>query len=269
MMLPYFTRFLVLPVLGIIILQGANTGRFSPRPAPGFATDTHTLMLADEKIWVHVYERPGSELVFVNLHDNENTCVEAAMLFLASHGGRLIELRHGRGREVVIRRAGRMYPFDPNRMFSIKGLRKSLAHFNDISDDDLDLASGFASEVIDLIAPTSGIPVIAIHNNSPGKLTIRDFMPGEWYGPDAQAVHTAPNRDPDDFFFTNSTWLYEALADLDHNVALMAERPPDRGTLGNYINNLGGLYIIVEAEHGHIQEQTLMLEDLGSLLRNR
>ncbi len=268
-MLRYFSRFLILSLLALIILRGSNSGRFSPRRAPGIATDTHTLMLADEKIWVHVYERPGSGLVFVNLHDNENTCVDAAMLFLASHGGRLIELRHGRGREVVIRRAGRMYTFDPNRMFSIEGLRKSLAHSNNISDDDLVLATGFAAKVIALIAPTKDVPVIAIHNNSPDKLTIRDFMPGEWYGPDSRAVHIARDRDPDDFFFTNSPGLYESLAGMDHNVALMAKRPPDRGTLGNYINSLGGLYIIVEAEHGHIQEQTLMLQDLGSVLQNR
>ncbi len=267
-MLRYSSHFLVLSLLALTILRGSNSGHFSPRRAPGIATDTHTLMLADEKIWVHVYERPGSGLVFVNLHDDENTCVEAAMLFLASHGGRLIELRHGRGREVVIRRAERMYSFDPNRMFSIEGLRKSLAHSKVISDEDLDLATGFAARVIALIAPTEAAPVIAIHNNTPDKLTIQDFMPGEWYGPDSRAVHIAPDRDPDDFFFTNSPWLYESLAALGYNVALMAENPPDRGTLGYYINSLDGFYINVEAEHGHIKEQALMLEDLGLLLQN-
>jgi hypothetical protein len=225
-------------------------------------------MLADEKIWVHVYERPGAGFVFVNLHDNENTCVEVAMLFLARHGGRLIELRHGRGREVVIRRAGRLYPFDPNRMFSLKGLHKSFTRSKHPSDEDLDLAAGFAAQVIALIAPAKDVPVIAIHNNTPGKLTIRDFMPGEWYGPDSRAVHIAPDRDPDDFFFTNVPWLYESLAGIGHNVALMAERPPDRGTLGGYINSLNGFYINVEAEHGHIEEQALMLDDLGLLLQN-
>ncbi len=267
-MLRYSSRFLVLSLLALIILRGSNSGHFSPRLTPGIASDTHTLRLADEKIWVHVYERLGSELVFVNLHDDENTCLEAAMLFLASHGGRLIELRHGRGREVAIRRAGRMHTFDPNRMFSKKGLHKSFARSKHPSDEDLDLASGFAAKVIALIAPTENTPVIAIHNNTPDKLTIRDFMPGEWYGPDSRAVHIAPDRDPDDFFFTNSPWLYESLAALGYNVALMAEKPPDRGTLGGYINSLDGFYINVEAEHGHIREQAAMLDDLGSLLQN-
>jgi len=46
----------------------------------------------------------------------------------------------------------------------------------------------------------------------------------------------------------------------------MAVDPPDRGTLGNYVNNSAGIYILVEAEHGHLDRQIRMLEDLGILL---
>ena len=66
----------------------------------------HTLRLVEERVWVHIYERQGSGLTLINLHDNENTCVEAAREYIRRHGGRLVELNHGRGREVVIRRDG-------------------------------------------------------------------------------------------------------------------------------------------------------------------
>jgi hypothetical protein len=46
----------------------------------------------------------------------------------------------------------------------------------------------------------------------------------------------------------------------------MKENPVDRGSLGNLVDAMGGIYILVEAEHGHLQRQIAMLEDLGRLL---
>lgn len=243
--------------------------RFAPRVAPGVTSFTHTLRLADEKIWVHIYERPGSGLTYVSLHDDENTSAEAAIQIIMRHGGRLVELRHGRGRNVVIRKNGVKDSFDPNRMFSEKGLRRSLAYSTAYSDANLALGTNFAAEVLNLIEYSPGEPLIAVHNNTQGKLTIHDFQEGEWYGPDTREVSISAGQDPDDFFFTNSPGLYEALAALGYNAALMADTPPDRGTLGCYINSIDGLYVNVETEHGHLKEQIAMLEVLQRLLTER
>ena len=243
--------------------------RFAPHVAPGVTSFTHTLRLADEKIWVHIYERPGSGLTFVNLHDNENTSVEAAIQIISRHGGRLVELRHGRGRNVVIRRSGVMNSFDPNRMFSEKGLSRSLAYSTAFSAANLALGTRFAAEVLNLIDYPVGEPLIAVHNNTQGKLTIRDFQDGGWYGRDTRDVNISPGQDADDFFFTNSPGLYAAVVDLGYNAALMADTPPDRGTLGCYINSIDGIYVNVETEHGHLKEQVAMLEDLQRLLTKR
>ncbi len=246
-----------------------SSHRFAPRVAPGVTSFTHTLRLADEKIWVHIYERPGSGLTFVNLHDNENTSAEAAIQTITRHGGRLVELRHGRGRNVVIRKHGMMNSFDPNRMFSEKGLRRSLANSTGLSDANLALGTRFATEVLNLIGYSPAEPLVAVHNNTQGKLTIHDFQEGQLYGPDSRAVNLSTDQDPDDFFFTNSPGLFEALSDLGYNAALMAGTPPDRGTLGCYINSIDGIYVNVETEHGHLKEQVAMLEDLQRLFIKR
>jgi len=244
----------------------------SKRAPAALRAVTHTLRLEDEKVWVKVYQRPGrpagqgSGLNLVNLHDNENTSVEAAKAYIRAHGGRLMELVHGRGRTVAIRRSGILHRFDPNRMFTAAGLRQSLDYHHNLTDENLAVASRFARQVADLIELERENTIIAVHNNSPGKLTIYDFKPGEWYGDDARDVFINPAEDPDDFFFTNSPALFRALKTLRYNVALMVPDPPDRGTLGNYVNNAGGIYVLVEAEHGHLARQTRMLEDLGRLL---
>ncbi|UCD38781.1 MAG: hypothetical protein JSW54_04690, partial [Fidelibacterota bacterium] len=227
---------------------------------------THTLRLEDEKVWVREYLGPVPGLNFVNLHDNENTSAEAAKAYIRVHGGRLIELEHGRGRTVVIRRQGVLHHFDPNRMFTEEGLKRSLDYFHNLSDENLELASDFARQVVEIIGLEPDRPVIAVHNNTPGKLTIHDFEPGQWYGNDTRDIFTNPAEDPDDFFFTNSPALFRALKSLRYNIALMKENPPDRGSLGNLVDALGGIYILVEAEHGHFQRQIAMLEDLGRLL---
>jgi len=227
---------------------------------------THTFVLEEEKVWVNIYEGPRPGLTFVNLHDNENTSAEAAKVYIRSHGGRLVELIHGRGREVVIRRHGILNRFDPNRMFTENGLRQTLDYFHNLSNENIAIATDFAQKLAGIINVGKAKAIISVHNNTPGKLTIKDFQPGQWYGDDAREVFINPAEHPDDFFFTNSPTVFRALRTLRYNAALMAVDPPDRGTLGNYVNNSAGIYILVEAEHGHLDRQIRMLEDLGILL---
>ena len=77
--------------------------------------ETHTFSLGEEKVWVHIYDKPGAQVTFINLHDNESTSAEAGLAFINKYGGHLIELQHGRGREVVVRLNGELNRFDPNR----------------------------------------------------------------------------------------------------------------------------------------------------------
>ena len=239
---------------------------FLPHPLPGTTASTTTLYLGEERVWVHVHEGPTPGLTFVNIHDDEDTALEAAKLYIRDHGGRLVELRHGRGRDVVIRRNGVLDRFDPNRMFTENGLRHSLYLFGNLSDENYALAADFASTVASFIGIERDKVIIAVHNNTPDKFTINDFKPGQMYGKDTREVFVNPAEDHDDFIFTNSPALFRALKTLRYNVALMVPDPPDRGTLGNYVNNAGGIYVLVEGEHGHLSRQVRMLEDLGRLL---
>ncbi|MCH8010349.1 MAG: hypothetical protein IIA61_00110 [Candidatus Marinimicrobia bacterium] len=230
---------------------------------------THTFFLGEEKVWVDIYERAGADITLLNLHDNENTAVEAALAFIEKHGGRLIELRHGRGREIVVRLDGIMHRFDPNRMFSDVGLRASLEYFHNNTDEVFAIAAAFRDTIADLLGAKNGMVIIAVHNNTPYKMTINDFRPGEWYGEDTREVSINPQRDPDNFFVVTQDDLFAALSLSGHNVALRAQNPPDRGMLIDYCERLGVLYVTVEAEHGKLVEQEEMLETLWKILREQ
>ncbi|NOZ04490.1 MAG: hypothetical protein GXO92_07815 [FCB group bacterium] len=230
---------------------------------------TRTFYLGEEKVWVDIYERPGTNITFVNLHDNENTSAEAGRRFVAKYGGRLIELRHGRGREVVVRLHGELHRFDPNRMFSDAGLRSSLKYFRNNSDKVFAIAAAFRDSVIKLVAVREGMVIVALHNNTPDKMTINDYRPGGWYGKDTKKVSINPQRDPDNFFVVAQADLFSALSSLDYNVALRADDPPDRGMFLDYCFRHGGVFVAVEAEHGKLTEQMEMLEALRKILREK
>ena len=247
-------------------LSGQIDDLFLPHLLPGTTASTTTLYLGEERVWVHVHEGPTPGLTFVNIHDDEDTALEAAKLYIRDHGGRLLELRHGRGRDVVIRRNGVLDRFDPNRMFTENGLRHSLYLFGTLSDENYALAADFASTVASFIGIERDKVIIAVHNNTPDKFTINDFKPGQMYGEDTREVFVNPAEDHDDFIFTNSPSLFKALKAEGYNAALMAADPPDRGTLGNIVNSAGGIYLIVEAEHDHPTHQLSMLEDIGRLI---
>lgn len=228
---------------------------------------TQTIYLGEEKVWIDIYERVGADITLLNLHDNENTAVEAGLVFIEKYGGRLIELRHGRGREVVVRVDGILQRFDPNRMFSDVGLRKSLEYFQNNNDEVFSIAAAFRDSVLNLFAIHEESVVIAIHNNTPGKLSINDFRAGEWYGEDTRKVFINPHQDPDNFYVVAQHSLYGALAERGYNVALRAQNSPDRGMLMDYCVHLGALNITVETEHGKRVEQEEMLDVLWEILK--
>lgn len=237
---------------------------------PGFTQSlskvTHTIYLGDEKVWVDIYGQPGTGFTLLNLHDDENTAAEAGKAFIEKYDGRLIELRHGRGREVVVRLEGKLHRFDPNRMFSDAGLRKSLEYFRNYSDNIFAIAANFRDSLTDLFAVREGMAVIILHNNTPDKMTIKDFRPGEWYGEDTREISINPERDPDNFFVVAQNDLFAALDLKGYNVALKAHNPPDRGMVMDYFEHLEVLCVTVETEHDKLAEQAEMLEVLWEII---
>src|SRR5262245_47794530 len=75
-----------------------------------------------------------SDVVFINLHDDELTSVEATKRILRDYGGVLIEIENNAARNIRFLLHGRSYKIDPNQIFSQDGIRKSLAQFGSSSD---------------------------------------------------------------------------------------------------------------------------------------
>lgn len=200
----------------------------------------------------------NSPLLFVHLHGNETTAAEVACAAAAKQGIPTLRILNSNERLISFRLAAGQYRFDPNRIFSDAGIRNTLALYNPSADEAFAAVTAFRDTVLSLL--DTGNIIIALHNNTDERFSILH------YNDTGMPVHMNRNHDPDDFFLTNDETIYSRLRELNFNVVLEeASKVEDDGSLSIYCSRQHIRYVNVEAEHGHRQEQMLMVEALLQL----
>ena len=199
--------------------------------------------------------------LFVHLHSDEATAHEAIQAVMYQWEIPLVQLLNKSSRLVRFRLQGQAFRFDPNRIFSDKGIRQTLRLSGQYTDGAFRIVQRFRDSLLSLL-PTSHA-IVAVHNNTEGRLTIlqyRDAGSGQ--------VHLNAGQDPDDFFITNSEGLFARLKEKNVNVVLEdTGKMDDDGSLSLYCSRHHIPYINVEAQHGHRAEQLQMLETVCQILK--
>jgi hypothetical protein len=230
-------------------------------------TARRPLRLGEATVDVVISERPGSKYVYCNLHDDENTSVEAGLVALRRSGGRLVELRHGGGRDVSFRLDGETFAVDPNRIFTPEGARRTLGKLSRRTPEAEQAVERFARELRSIYAIERADVVIALHNNTEGRYSALSYEKGGELASDAAAVFIKEGGDSDDFFFVTERAVFDALRRRGYNVVLQDNRRvTDDGSLSVYCGRAGVRYINVEAQHGHREQQVAMLSALRDVL---
>ncbi len=211
------------------------------------------------------YDYDSLPVVWFNMHDDENTAVRAARRVVGH--GRLWELRHPGGRNIRFRLHGKRYGFDPNRIYTPEGRKKTLKEFSHAYTPEADTAvARFARFVLGQVVNDAAV-VVALHNNTRGRYSVESYLPGARYAADAAEVHQAPATDPDDFFYCADTLLFRRLAAAGWN-ALMQNNASvtDDGSLSVYCGRRGIRYVNIEAQRGHRRMQARMITSLQRIL---
>ena len=279
-----------------LLLEAANASRRAAAARAAGTLDSaesefHAIQLGDTEVHLRVRHGPRvpklvplalpsaarPRLRYLNLHENEQTSVEAASALLQHQPGTLIELRAGGGRLVTFRAGWRPYAFDPNRIFTNAGLRATLrqhgsdtplarAAVQDLRDAVLALLADVAALPDTPDTPdTPDLPVVALHNNGAGRYSVQAYAAGGAHARDAQAVTVNPALSPQDFFLVTRRSLFDGLRASGFNVVLQSEHPADDGSLAVWFQQHGRAYVNVEALHGHRQEQQRMLAAVAAL----
>ncbi|CEK10854.1 protein-tyrosine-phosphatase [Legionella hackeliae] len=214
---------------------------------------TITVKLGDNTK-VNILKQSGRGKTFVHLHENEVTALQAAKLYVKRKGGTLITLKHSGNRNIVFFLHGVRYEFDPNRIFTNKGITKTLKQFGPYTSEAHHEVRKLARKIICSIPPGK---VIAVHNNR--GYSIKEYFPRHALAGDAKALNYIPKSSYRNFYFVTQRHDFSRLKGLQFNVALQANHATDDGSLSYYLGNK--VYINIEAAYGALKEQLEMLND--------
>jgi hypothetical protein len=169
-------------------------------------------------------------------------------------------------RIISFRYGGYKYSFDPNRIFSREGIAKSLSEFGKNSSKAIEEVEKFGQRILQLI-PEESLCVISLHNNTPELFSALNYAPGNKRAKEAKKVYINPTHDPDDFFLTTDSHLYEKLANKGFNSILQDNKNcTDDGSLSVYCGKRNIRYVNCETEHGKTDLYFEMLKTLFNAL---
>lgn len=196
----------------------------------------------------------------INVHENENTSVHAFQSSSYAAKIKLLYLHQYGKRNIACCFNGidTSY-FDPNRIFTDDGIRKTLITNSNYTDTAAMHAKHVADSILQWLLPAKCI--IALHNNTNENYSLLSYRKKGGSANDAARVFLNPQMDTDDFIFTNNEALFKWLKKNRVNVVLQNNSGvSDDGSLSVYFKNSDVLYINIEAEQGHVDQQKKLIE---------
>lgn len=203
-----------------------------------------------------------TDFVFINLHDDEITSVDATKRILEEHGGVLIQIENNEQRNIRFKLGRHYYKVDPNTIFSEDGIKKSLDQLGRTSDRAVSEVEKLGQRITQLI-PEDAKCIVALHNNTPDFYSVTEYTAGNKRSADSKKVYINDEQDVDDFFLTTENNLYEKLADKGYNIILQDNKHcTDDGSLSVYCGKKNIRYVNCETEHGKTSQYYEMMKDL-------
>lgn len=258
------TARILLPLLFLLLALAVSCAKPSKRLLP---TVGGSYAIGSARIASLMHQREGSSLLFFNMHDDENTAVEAALRVIREYGGRVLELRHSGKRLIEFNLEGNQQAVDPNRIFTDSGAKASLERYGTYTEAGFQSVRQFADQILDRYPFAESSVIITVHNNSKDAYSLLSYTSGGEYEVDAAATHLQPGTDPDDFFFVTDRYFFDALSAKGYNVVLQDNtNVTDDGSLSVLAARRQIPYINVEAQHGHRRQQAKMIREVYRVL---
>ncbi len=212
--------------------------------------ETYSICLGKTK--VQIIKENGRGKTLVHLHENEVTALIAAKQFIAKQGGSLIRLHHNGARNIVFYLENVRYEFDPNRIFTKVGIKKTLQQLGPYSIEAHQEVAKLADTLKRLLPEDK---VIAVHNNK--EYSLESYFPHNPLADEVEAYYYLANSNPRNFYFVTQAEDYYRLKKFRFNVALQNPDATDDGSLSYYLSKKS--YINIEAGYDQLNEQLKMI----------
>lgn len=202
---------------------------------------------------------PGAGPIYVHLHENETTALQAIKKIAPLHKSAWLSLRHRGTRNVCFTLEGKSYTFDPNRIFTAQGIRLSLKKYGAYSPQAFEAVNALATKIKTLIGQRS---VIAVHNNK--SYSFQDYLPGHALAQDAKYVNFPMKSHYRNFILVTRHQDYCRIIKQRENVIEQHHAAQDDGSLSIYMAR--SAYVNVEAGYNQLSAQYRMLQKAQKLL---
>jgi hypothetical protein len=218
------------------------------------------LNCGEAPIELHCYTASlDSEFIFINVHEDEQTSIEALGLFSVENPINYCYLHHQGTRRIFFNLGDTTYNIDPNRMFTDTGRKKTLEDGGVWSEDAQVEVAHFSENLLEQVKKSRVI--VALHNNTPENYSIQSYMPDSSEAKNTAALYINPEMDPDDFIYTTDQAFFDYFQQQGVNVILQDNtRFVDDGSLSVYCGMNGLRYVNIETEHGHLEAQVHLLQ---------
>ncbi len=210
------------------------------------------VQLGDSTVVIQLQQH-GPGKAFVHLHQNETTALQAAKSIIAAEGGNLLTLVHSGQRNIVFNLHHKRYEFDPNRIFSDIGIKKTLMQFGEYAPEAHKEVSKLAVKIKKLLPKGK---IIAVHNNR--AYSLKDYLPGHHLAQEGRALNVHDKGHYRNFYMVTKNRDYRRLKALSFNSVWQAKNPADDGSLSVYLS--AREYINVEAGYDQLTAQIKMLQ---------
>jgi len=183
----------------------------------------------------------STSIIFLNLHEDETTSIEALQAFSEMEPLPYFYLNHEQTRRIRFIIKEKTFDIDPNRIFTRRGTKK------------------LAKAILDKI-PTDKT-VVAVHNNTDVAYSIKSYEPGGDEYQNTKEVYVNSEMDPDDFIYTTEKKFYDAFKSRGINVILQDnQKYVNDGSLSVYCGKRGIPYINIETQKGHFDAQMHLIQ---------
>ena len=225
-----------------------------------------TIVLGDSSVQlVKAFNAPQSKILFLNVHEDEQTSIDVAKAFAEGHLINFAYLHHQLTRRVFFNIGVTEFSVDPNRIYTRKGRRRTIEASRPRFFRGNRTAAKLATAILELIKPYRII--VTMHNNTDEAYSIRSYLQGGGEAKNTAEIHLSNRWDPDDFIYTTSADFFNHLKAEDVNVVLQDNvNFVNDGSLSVYcgINDIE--YINIEAQKGHFDEQLKLTEIVYHML---
>ncbi len=247
-----------------------------------------TIILGKDTLYIRIYTKPGKNIVYAHVHENETASLEAGLKMIEKYGGKLVTLEHSfdgtKNRNVRFTYRNTTYQFDPNRIYTSddKVLKASISIVEGTGQVNyiiLRMVKRLAKQIWNELKDYPLI--IALHNNknTPAECTnmwffwsriepesynitsyVKKFDHSTDSNKSCEEIYINPAVNNSEFFIVTQKVDFDMFVRKKYSAVLQNAHPVDDGSMSVFATSFAKRYINSEAKMGRVKEQEAMLE---------